>query len=159
MRRPDRIRWGQGEKMSIHCGLGAVLWLVLPVVALGGSSAPGPDPEASIERGRALYEVYCQGCHGVEADGRGPMAESLAMRPPDLTRLRTGEDEAFPVERIHRAIDGRESRPGHLRRDMPIWGLTFQELGRDWNQEDEVRAKIRSILDYLETIQRPVEGK
>jgi hypothetical protein len=86
------------------------------------------------------------------------VAETLSTPPPYLTRLRSGDDDSFPVERIHSAIDGRETSPGHVRKDMPIWGLTFQELDRDSNQEAEVRARIRQIISYLESIQRPAAG-
>jgi hypothetical protein len=37
---------------------------------------------------------------------------------------------------------------------MPIWGLSFQELDSDVNQEDQVREKILHVIDYLESIQR-----
>ena len=149
----DQVRLRQGAKMNVSRRIGVVLLLVSPVAVVGGSGAPGPDAEASVEQGRALYEVYCQGCHGVEADGKGPMAESLGRRPPDLTRLQAAKDKSFPVEEVHRAIDGRQSAPGHLRRDMPIWGLTFQELDRDTDQERDVRDKITSLIRYLESIQ------
>ena len=62
-------------------------------------------------------------------------------------------DEVDNSELVHAAIDGRERVRGHGASRMPIWGLGFQELDRDTNQEDEVRDKIVALIAYLETIQ------
>jgi mono/diheme cytochrome c family protein len=43
---------------------------------------------ASIQ-GPALYKAYCAVCHGPEAKGDGPMAATLKVHPPDLTRIST----------------------------------------------------------------------
>jgi len=131
---------------------------VLPLMAAAALSAPlaaeTRDPE-SAARGALLYRIYCQNCHGVDARGDGETAKILTVRPADLTRLRANGE--FPRERLREVIDGRTTTPGHgePRREMPIWGLGFQELDRDGDQEAEVRAKIDSLLDFLETLQRP----
>jgi mono/diheme cytochrome c family protein len=41
--------------------------------------------DASITRGANLYEIHCQMCHGVTAEGNGPVAPFLANRPANLT--------------------------------------------------------------------------
>lgn len=124
----------------------------LPVVCIALASAVGQD-SPSVERGELLYRIYCQNCHGTDARGDGPTAAVLTVRPADLTRLL--KDGGFPRDRLRQVIDGRETMRGHgkPRREMPIWGLGFQELDRDGNQEAEVRAKIDALLDYLETLQ------
>ena len=142
--------------MSVRRRVLTVLLLATPALLARGAGALEQDSAVAIEQGRAHYEFHCQSCHGIDADGRGPMAESLSVSPPDLTRLRA-EDGSFPAKRVHRMIDGRQSVPGHRRREMPIWGLNFQQLDRDSDQEDEVRRKIRRIVAYLESIQRSDE--
>lgn len=55
---------------------------------------PGPVPSsdsalrapASQERGRAIYEQQCAGCHGIGGDGQGVFAARLSPRPRDFTR-------------------------------------------------------------------------
>lgn len=42
---------------------------------------------ASIEQGRALYEIYCQHCHGASGRGDGPVAAKIS-KPADLTALK-----------------------------------------------------------------------
>lgn len=38
-----------------------------------------------IEQGRVLYQRNCSPCHGVKADGAGPMARAFRLRPADFT--------------------------------------------------------------------------
>lgn len=103
--------------------------------------------------GELLYRTSCLNCHGEAGDGNGPMREVLRVKPKDLTRLALHNGGAFPVDEVYAIIDGREVVQGHGSRRMPIWGLTFQELDRDTDQESEVRDKISSLIRYLESIQ------
>ena len=40
---------------------------------------------------------------------------------------------------------------------MPVWGLSFQELDQDLDQEDEVRGKILQLIEFLKAIQQPAD--
>jgi len=40
---------------------------------------------------------------------------------------------------------------------MPVWGITFQTLDLDTNQEPEVEGRIRDLVHYIESIQEPRE--
>jgi mono/diheme cytochrome c family protein len=59
----------------------------------GPITIPGmPPPEnpttaddASITRGRELFAIHCQMCHGETAQGNGPVAAFLANKPANLT--------------------------------------------------------------------------
>ncbi|HMB53068.1 MAG TPA: cytochrome c [Thermoanaerobaculia bacterium] len=124
----------------------------LLLVAAPAAWAEG-DPSAA-ERGALLYEIHCANCHGGQGRGDGRLAEVLTVRPPDLGRL-TGDDGRFPVERLRRAIDGRDDVRGHGRREMPVWGLAFQQRGRDADQEAEVTGRIDDLVAFLQTLQRP----
>ncbi len=46
---------------------------------------PIPADEASLARGKALYQAYCVSCHGPQGRGDGPAAASLPVPPADLT--------------------------------------------------------------------------
>ena len=128
---------------------------VLCVAADGEGFPPSsPSPE-DVEAGRQLFRVYCVGCHGVTARGDGPAAERLGTPPADLTHIARDDDGAFPRERIHRAIEGIEETPGHEPREMPLWGFALAKLDSDAEPNDQVRARIANLVDYLETLQAP----
>lgn len=117
--------------------------------------------EAARSRGALLFQIHCATCHGLQGRGDGPLADDLKVEPADLTTLTELDDAgdpAFPTQRLEDIIDGRENPRGHGSREMPIWGLSFQELGRAADQEEPVRRKIDDLLEYLRTIQEPVEG-
>jgi len=107
-------------------------------------------------RGAINYRIYCQNCHGPAAHGDGQLAEMLTVKPADLTRLRD-DDGSFPRQRVADVVDGRQEVAGHGRREMPIWGIAFQDRGRDSDQEAEVAARIADLVAYLESIQAPAQ--
>jgi mono/diheme cytochrome c family protein len=115
--------------------------------------AAGQSAEHAVERGALLYRIHCANCHGDSGAGDGPMAEVLTEAPTDLTRLARSAGGEFPAGDVRRAIDGREAVRGHGRQEMPVWGLTFQERGRDTDQEAEVRGRIDDLLAFLRSIQ------
>jgi len=43
-----------------------------------------PIPGRELERGKVLFETYCFVCHGVEADGKGPVAAKFQVPVPSL---------------------------------------------------------------------------
>ena len=47
------------------------------------SSAPGT---ATLAQGATVYAVNCVSCHGVNGDGKGPVAQELLPRPANLTQ-------------------------------------------------------------------------
>lgn len=110
----------------------------------------------SAARGRVAYRLYCASCHGQTADGNGPVAAYLKIPPEDLTRLTERNKGEFPVERVTASIDGRsiEEVPGHGPRDMPVWGMSFQDPAKDTNQEGDVQHKIADLVAFLQTVQK-----
>jgi mono/diheme cytochrome c family protein len=73
-------------------------------------------------QGPALYTAYCAVCHGKDGKGGGPLAKSLKVAPPDLTRIAMRNGGRFPMARIRRIISGEEPLPaGHGTRDrLPL---------------------------------------
>ena len=113
-----------------------------------------PEPGVSSISGAYAFRTYCASCHGTEGKGDGPLAENLRFHPPDLSLVAKRNGGAFPTEKVHRIVDGRKPLPGHGGPDMPIWGDAFRNA--DTGYDDlKVQEKIRSVVDYLRTLQAP----
>ena len=83
--------------------------------------------KSPVEEGKQWYESYCAICHGDNADGRGPMADSLETAPPSLIYIAKRRDGNFPDDEVAKMIAGMESVPGHQVGEMPAWWETFQK--------------------------------
>lgn len=140
----------------------AVALLILALPALTPSPAAAASSEAvegdEVGRGRLLFRIHCASCHGADGRGGGPVAEVLKKTPPDLTAIARRRDGAFSSEEVARIIDGRAEIRSHGGREMPVWGASFQELGRDDDRETEIAAKIAALVAWLRSIQEPPEG-
>lgn len=125
-------------------------------ISISWGAGPGKraEPENRVDRGQQAYGVYCASCHGRAAEGDGPMAELLKVQPPDLTRISQRNGGAFPKDRVAASIDGRYEVRSHGPSSMPVWGLSFQDAGRDFDQEPDVQEKIKDLVAYLESIQK-----
>ena len=104
--------------------------------------------------GEEIYGRFCASCHGDMAQGDGPVARSLGVMVPDLTKI-TQRYGNFPTNVIRDTIDGRGARiDAHGSRTMPVWGYEFWvEEGGDVNAQKEMRATIAKLVDYLRSIQ------
>ena len=149
----------RGAVLAALAGLGA--W---SLAARGAEPPPPPraptvhpvehSPEPGrVEAGRHSFRTYCASCHGEAARGDGPVARDLKVAPSDLTSLAKTNGGTFPYGRVYQAIDGSAPVRGHGTSEMPVWGLTFQDRGRDANQVEAVREQIRDLLAYLQSIQ------
>jgi len=57
---------------------------------------PYPGDEASVARGKALFAIHCEVCHGPNGQGGGPVGEYFDPPPPVLNaQLLSGLDDAF----------------------------------------------------------------
>jgi mono/diheme cytochrome c family protein len=127
-------------------GTAAAAWLFLCA-----ATAPAAD-EPVRSSGSADFKTYCGSCHGPEARGDGPIAQHLRTVPPDLTRLAQRNKGRFEADKVYRIVDGREPVKGHGGPDMPVWGDAFKE-SREGYSEEAVKARIRALVDYLESVQ------
>ncbi len=105
------------------------------------------------------YIVYCSSCHGVDGRGAGPAVQVIpGFVPTDLTRLTQHNQGKFPEDEVRATIDGRKRVPGHSDwdTDMPLWGLQFQEEGKQFSPESEakVKRKIDALVSYVRSLQR-----
>lgn len=97
------------------------------------------DLPGSALSGQRIYEMRCQGCHGVEGRGDGPWATELRYQPPaDFTHdtLLASENYEAAFARIR---DGGRTVHGS---SMPPWGVVLSE------------EEIWDVLAYISTFQR-----
>jgi mono/diheme cytochrome c family protein len=125
-------------------------WLLLaPACVL----AACVDAEPRDVAGGDLYLRHCASCHGIDGRGGGPVGASLKRPPTDLTSLAAragGFDEAAVMS----AIDGRRTVAEHGSREMPVWGVVFEQ--QQTGQPFQVYAGLqqsRALTDYLRSIQ------
>ena len=135
----------------------AVVALVVglsPPLAMA-ASAPGTGAE-----GRVLYGRYCGACHGIDADGRGPVASFMVRAPTDLRRLGDRYGRPLDVDRVARFVDGREEVAAHGPRLMPVWGERFAAPEPEASgRKPSVDPRVRKIVAYLATLQGIPESR
>jgi mono/diheme cytochrome c family protein len=118
-----------------------ILGAALTALALSGFATADPAADqATLERGQAHYLLFCANCHGVNADGQGPLVGLLKVTPSNLTVLRRLGGPSV-AERILTAVDGghQVAADGHK---MPVF-----------SDHLEVRT-VREIGVYLDSVQQ-----
>jgi mono/diheme cytochrome c family protein len=106
--------------------------------------------------GPGLYKEYCASCHGISGLGDGPVASSLKVEVPNLTRIAARQGGRFPADRIRKIIDGRTTMPPHGSREMPVWGQEFRSAAvNDLPAQQRVDGLIDLLVQYIQSIQGP----
>ena len=125
----------------------------LALVAVSAGVSAAQDAQV----GEALYNTHCASCHGLEADGKGPMAPVLLIQPSDLTSLVERHGGQFPTERVVMRIDGRDPLVSHGS-PMPVYGDFFDGediiLKVETGQPVLTSVPIADLLAYLEGVQK-----
>jgi mono/diheme cytochrome c family protein len=111
-------------------GGGAVRY---PAAAADLASPLPPTPQ-NLTLGRSVYAQYCEVCHGVHLDGRGPGGANLSPRPADLTAPHLAN--LAPGQLYWIVTNG---LPGS---GMPPWGEVLSAEDR-WAAVLFVRAQVR----------------
>jgi mono/diheme cytochrome c family protein len=120
------------------------------------AATPVAATDFSAYGGAGLYQRFCASCHGRTLNGDGPVAQSLAVAVPDLTRIAARHGGTFPDNWVYRVIDGRESLMAHGPRDMPVWGVElWREQGADVVAGQKTRDLIEQLVAYLKGQQAP----
>ena len=124
------------------------------VVVVAGTAAPAQD--YTNHTGAQLFAQFCASCHGAQGHGDGPVAASLKVEVPDLTRLVRRAGDPFPTEQVRRIVDGRQVLAAHGARRMPVWGYEFASATA--SEPDAGAATAAALVDrlvaHLETMQR-----
>ncbi len=114
-----RLGWRSLEGIAVE-GVGVVLigLSVFLFVQAGSNTTlasldnaalvnPFPPTDASIVRGRAVYERDCLICHGARGRGDGPMSVSLNPRPADFrVHMAAGHTDAQLFDWITNGVQG-----------------------------------------------------
>jgi len=117
--------------------------------AQAGTARPG-----QIEEGRVLYVRFCAACHGLNADGHGPVARVLEIPPANLRLLGTRYGDPLPEAKVEDFIDGRAAVAAHGDREMPVWGERFNDIRAEGVERDRaVKNRLAKIIAYLQSIQ------
>jgi mono/diheme cytochrome c family protein len=106
------------------------------------NSTPKDVKSQSAPDGAALFKAYCASCHGENGKGGGPVADSLRMKPADLSTLKQRNRGEFPSYRARKLLDGSDDLPAHGSRRMPVWGPGL------------AAEKSGAVLKYLESMQK-----
>jgi mono/diheme cytochrome c family protein len=119
------------------------------------ASAPAAADSFSDYSGEQLYQRFCASCHGDDGYGDGPVAPSLKVMIPDLTRMYQRHGGKFPETKVREIIDGRQLIPVHGTRHMPVWGQAFF-VGEGADQQAEARLDkvVEKLVDYIRSIQQ-----
>ena len=135
-----------------------LFWMIPVVFAAGflfavvpASGDQAPDAAPWIPSGSGLYSTYCAVCHGADARGSGPLAETLKRRPADLTAIAKNNKGTFDPEMVRRIIDGRNPVKGHGGGDMPVWGDAFARSADAGPAA--VKDRVDALVEYLATRQ------
>jgi mono/diheme cytochrome c family protein len=137
------------NKLPRRTALAMTLLLAGPLVAQESRRKPA-QKESYVGSGE--FSTYCATCHGLSAQGDGPLAGHLRFRPPDLTLFARRNDGKWDGGKVARIIDGRDPLKGHGGPDMPVWGDAFKG-SREGQDEESVKARIQAIVEYLASLQ------
>lgn len=134
-----------------------LLVLLLVQFVASGSGCSNNEKTESVENpyaGYLSYRQYCASCHGLEADGNGPVAPTLKFPPADLTKLGKKYGMPLPRKKLIEFIDGRQMVRTHGTREMPVWGNKLFEIApsREFRNA-AILEDVESIVIYLETVQ------
>ena len=77
----------------------------------------------------------------------GPVAATLKVEVPDLTRLVRHEGDPVPAEQVRRIVDGRAILAAHGARRMPVWGYEFATATA--SEPDAGAAQAAILVDRL----------
>jgi hypothetical protein len=134
-----------------------VLLLLLTTIESGCTTTKVDDRPVTDLSSVDLYQRLCSSCHGVDARGHGPVAPLIKTGVPDLTLLAHRHGGEFPAEEVRRVIDGREDRPVHGPRDMPVWGWQLYDGSSrdDSTERARVDSVVDGLVDYLRSVQQP----
>jgi mono/diheme cytochrome c family protein len=133
----------------------AFLAAVFTCLSLSASAADQAEPPTGPAGGKIIFRQVCAPCHGTDARGGGPVAESLKTPPADLTRIAARHGGSFPAEAIAAFIDGRKDVAAHGSREMPVWGDSLAQAVNDKDtREKRIERAIQMLVQYLETVQK-----
>ncbi|MBW4708105.1 c-type cytochrome [Roseobacter sp. YSTF-M11] len=126
-------------------------FFLIAALCLGQASAA-----QDLSEGKKLFRLHCATCHGVSAEGNGPMAPVLLVQPADLTQLSEKSGGQFPTFRVIQRIDGRDTLVSHGS-DMPVYGWFFEgsdvAISTPSGQPIMTSQPIVDLVEWLKSVQ------
>ena len=122
------------------------------MVAAAAFALATPAAHAAEADGAHLYANHCAACHGARGEGDGPVAALLTVTVPSLRELAKRNGGKFPADTVKSYVDGRNPRPVHGDRTMPVWGEVFSAATA--GDEPVVAARIALLAAFIEELQR-----
>ena len=154
--RPARPQGFALEVMSCHAGFaGSHRRPPQRRSAVGCRPCPpvrSPEASKAVPAGLRPLSNYCAVCHGTDAKGTGPLAESLKRRPADLTVMARNNKGTYDRDLVRRIIDGTEPGQRPRRRRHARLGRRVRALGGR-GPRAAVRPGWMSLVEYLATAQ------
>ena len=146
--------WNEQTLPILALAMVAMVAIVLgfTVTPAMAQEAAAVEVEQSAYAGTALYDTYCESCHGTEGKGDGGFAASLRKPPANLTQIAKQNGGTYPAEQVYRIIDGSDPVPGHGGGDMPLWGDAFSR-SRDGSSPEAVKARVDALVRHLRMLQ------
>jgi mono/diheme cytochrome c family protein len=142
---------GIGSKQTRARAVKAIATVLLALAAVPAARSE----DLSGYSGQGLFKAYCVSCHGPNGTGDGPVAASLKVQVPDLTRIAARHGGSFPAEQVRKIIDGRTMIPPHGTREMPVWGMGFRLAGKgDPQNEQRANSLVALLVEYLRAQQQ-----
>ncbi len=116
----------------------ALLFSLALLSALSFALAVGAE-DADPAKGKSVYEIYCQSCHGPGGDGQGPIGKNLNPPPRDFTagdfKFGGTDQDIFDV-----ITNGAASKGGSPL--MAPWGAVIPEADR-WALVKYIRSLMK----------------
>lgn len=111
-----------------------------------------PKRWPSLVHGEELYQLHCQGCHGKEGYGDGPLAPGLEPRPSSFQDpLKANQLSPFQAyNTIRLGVEGTGMRAFDELNDDEAWDLAFYLLSFP-HQHIEDRDELVAEYDHLST--------
>ena len=129
--------------------------LLVFVSSAGADNQPTVDqsqfPPTYVPSGEHLYQQFCAACHGSDAKGHGPAADSLKRPPVNLTMLAKHNGGKFPYDSVSNTLLFGPGTSAHGSAAMPTCGPVFLFL--DKRNEAAARQRIKRLCDYLASMQ------
>lgn len=126
---------------------------ILPVLITAFSL---PLNAQDLDAGRQHFADFCATCHGLGAEGDGPMSGVLTVPPTNLTILAGERGGDFPIGDVVAKIDGRNPLLAHGS-EMPIYGWYFEGKGVVIRDESGVpimtSQPIIDLVTWLASVQ------
>jgi mono/diheme cytochrome c family protein len=132
----------------------AVLAAATAAFLVKAGAAAEPQPPTGAEAGKIIFQTICASCHGQDARGGGPVAQSLKTKPANLRLIARRRNGSFPEDEIKQHIDGRIPPVAHCTREMPVWGDRLASAAPEAEVREQRREQaIEQLVTYLRTIQ------